>query len=96
MGRVTIDQIAGKPVTGRPARKVPIWRVRLDQALVGYLFQDDPIKGRVHFCAAGLSQDEMEVVRNEVAENLGTKPCSTDSAPIMPEQPEEMPDYGDF
>ncbi len=96
MDRVTISQITGKPVNGRPPRTVPIWRVKLDNMLAGYVFEDDPNKGRVHFCSSSLSKGDMKFIREEVSEKLGTKPASTLSAPMMPEKPMDMPDFGDF
>lgn len=96
MERVTIDQIEGKPIGGSPVRKVPVWRVRLDGCVVGYIFEADAQKGRVHFCKSNLEEDEIILVRETVADQLGVSPSSTIAAPIMPEKPEEMPDYGDF
>ena len=97
MERVTIDRIQGMDIATRKMIDMPVWRVRLDGVQVGLIMERDPVIGRVAFQQSNLTDDEIELVTDTVAEKLGVEAASYTVAPIVKEeQSEEMPDYGDF
>lgn len=97
MERVTIDRISAMDIATRKMIDMPVWRVRLDGTPVGVIMERDPVKGRVAFHQTNLSDEEVELVTDTVAEKLGVDSASYISAPIQKEDSqEELPDYGDF
>lgn len=97
MERVTIDRIQGMDVATRKMIDMPVWRVRLDGVQVGLIMERDPVVGRVAFQQSNLTDEEIELVTETVADKLGVHTASYTVAPIVKEeQSEDMPDYGDF
>ncbi len=97
MERVTIDRVSAMDIATRKMIDMPVWRVRLDGTPVGVIMERDPVKGRVAFHQTNLSDEEVELVTDTVAEKLGVDSSSYISAPIQKEDSqEELPDYGDF